>query len=44
MKLYKKHFGRSFSKTQAEFMLKCLKTYCRSQYEFKKTSSAAKND
>lgn len=44
MKLYKKHFGRSFSKTQAEFMLKCLKTYCRSQYEFKKTGSAAKND
>lgn len=37
MKLYKKHFGRSFSKQQAEFMLKCLKTYCRSQYEFKKT-------
>jgi len=37
MKLYKKHFGKSFSKTQAEFMLKCLKTYCRSQYEFKKS-------
>ena len=30
MKLYRKQFGRSFSKTQAEFMLKCLKSYCRS--------------
>lgn len=40
MRLYKKHFGRSFSKTQAEFMLKCLKSYCKSQYEFKKTRSA----
>lgn len=37
MKIYKKHFGKSFSKTQVEFMLKCLKTYCRSQYEFAKT-------
>ena len=30
MKLYRKQFGRSFSKTQAEFMLKCLRSYCRS--------------
>lgn len=30
MKLYRKYFGKSFSKTQAEFMLKCLKSYCRS--------------
>ena len=34
MKLHRKYFGRSFSKTQSEFMLRCLKTYCRSQYEF----------
>jgi len=37
MKIHKKHFGKSFSKSQAEFMLKCLKTYCRSHYEFRKT-------
>lgn len=37
MKLYKKVFGKPFSKKQAEFMLKCLKTYCQSYYEFKKT-------
>jgi hypothetical protein len=30
MKLYRRLFGKSFSKTQAEFMLKCLKSYCRS--------------
>lgn len=38
MKLHKKLFGRAFSKSQAEFMLKCLKTYCRSHYEFRKTA------
>lgn len=43
MKLYKKHFGKSFSKTQAEFMLKCLKSYCKSQYEFKKTAQKKEN-
>lgn len=37
MKLHKKYFNRSFSKTQADFMLKCLKTYCKSHYEFRKT-------
>ena len=30
IQLHKKHFNRSFSKTQAEYMLKCLKSYCRS--------------
>ena len=30
MKLYRKQLGKSFSKTQAEFMIKCLKSYCRS--------------
>lgn len=39
MKLHKKYFNKSFSKTQAEFMLKCLKTYCRSHYEFRKTKT-----
>lgn len=37
LQLFKKNFGKSFSKIQAEFMLKCLQTYCRSQYEFKKS-------
>ena len=36
MQLHKKHFGKSFTKKQAEYMLKCLKTYCQSQYEFRK--------
>ena len=36
MKIHRKYFNKSFSKTQAEFMLKCLKSYCRSHYEFKK--------
>lgn len=40
MKMHRKYFGRSFSKAQAEFMLKCLKTYCRSQYEFAKSKDA----
>ena len=39
MKLYKRYFGKSFSKKQAEMMLKCLKTYCRSHYEFRKAKS-----
>lgn len=34
--IYNKFFKKSFSKSQAEFMIKCLKSYCRSQYEFKK--------
>ena len=34
--IHKKVFGRYFSKTQTQFMLKCLKTYCRSQYEFRR--------
>lgn len=28
IQLHKKYFGRSFSKTQTQFMLKCLKSYC----------------
>lgn len=36
MKLHKKYFKKSFSKVQADFMLRCLKTYCRSHYEFRK--------
>ena len=42
MKLHKKLFGKSFSKAQAEFMLKCLKSYCRSHYEFRKTCAEDK--
>ena len=34
MKLYKKCFEKAFSKKQAEYMLKCLKTYCNSATEF----------
>ena len=41
--LHKKYFNKSFSKTQAEYMLKCLRGYCRSQYEFKKISISSKN-
>jgi len=44
MKMHKKYFGKSFSKAQAEFMLKCLKTYCRSHYEFRKTQSQSEED
>lgn len=36
VKLHKKYFNRSFSKTQAEFMLKCLKSYCSLKSEFKR--------
>lgn len=39
IKTHKKYFGKSFSKTQVEFMLKCLKSYCRSQYEFRRTKT-----
>lgn len=42
IQMYKKYFERSFSKSQAEYMLKCLKSYCRSQYEFKKMRSKAR--
>jgi len=28
--LHKKYFDKSFSKTQAEYMIKCLRGYCRS--------------
>lgn len=38
MKLHKKHFGKSFSKSQAVFMLNCMKTYAKTYYEFRKTS------
>lgn len=44
MKIYKKLFGKSFSKTQSEYMLKCLKTYCRSQYEFQKMPAEPEED
>lgn len=38
MKLHRKYFGKSFSKSQAEFMLTCLATYCASHEEFRKTN------
>lgn len=36
IQLHKKYFNKFFSKKQTEYMLKCLKGYTRSQYEFKK--------
>lgn len=35
IKIHRRYFGKSFNKAQAEMMLKCLKTYCRSHYEFR---------
>lgn len=34
--LHVKYFGKAFDKTQADFMLKCLKTYSQHHYSFKK--------
>ena len=42
IKLHIKYFGKSFCKSQAEFMLKCLKTYCYSYNQFKKTKDIEK--
>jgi len=44
MELQQKYFGKSFTKSQGNFMLDCLKTYSKQHYHFSKSYDQEDNE